>query len=162
MISITKKLEIILKKYIGARRIHAGFIPSLLAISLLAACDNNLVQYKGTCAQQTQQFMDYVHSLAVDEVNTLINDGFKSGPTPDVMNRIDELNTTVSEINIPECNPKAQTVKDALLLYVKETKTYFTVVMGRTVYGDGSVQAQFAKMSDAAMAFEIALEDLRK
>jgi hypothetical protein len=162
MVSITKKPGIILGKVMRARPAYAGFILAILGMVLLAACDAGLIQYKGTCSQQTQQFMDYVHSMAVDELNPLIADGFKTGPTADVMKRIDDLNTKISEINTPECNTKTQIVKDAFLLYMVETRNYFTVVMGRAVYGDGSVQAQFAKMSDAALAFEIALEDLRK
>jgi len=132
----------------------------------LVACgtssDTRLIRYKGTCSQQTQQFMDYVHSMAVDELNPMIVDGYKSGATTDFMKRIDELNTKINDINTPECNPRTEDVKDALILYMRETKSYFTVLLGRTVYGEGSVQAQFAKMSEAAQAFEIALEDLRK
>ena len=132
----------------------------------LVACDTSsgtrLIKYKGTCSQQTQQFMDYVHSVAVDELNPLIVDGYQSGLTTDFMKRIDQLNTKINDINTPECNPKTEDVKDLLILYMRETKSYFTVMIGRAAYGEGSVQAQFAKMSEAAQAFEIALEDLRK
>ena len=128
----------------------------------LVACGDLIIVYKGTCAQQTQQFMDYIHSLARDELTPVIDDGFKSGPTAEVMKRIEELDTRISELDTPECNPRTQAVKDALRDYLLETKNYFMVVAGRAVYGEGPVQAQLAKMYEAGWEFEIALEDLRK
>jgi hypothetical protein len=121
-----------------------------------------MVEYRGTCAQQTQQFMDYIHSLVIDELNPLVEDGFKLGPTADVMKRIEGLDRRISKINTPECNNSTPGVKDALRSYMLEVKTYFNIVAGRAVYGEGSVQAQRSKMSEAGLAFEIALEDLRK
>lgn len=128
----------------------------------LVACGARIIEYKGTCAQQTQQFMDYIHSLVIDELNPVIADGFSSGPTADVMKRIEELDARISELNTPECNTRTQAVKDALRLYMLETRNYFTTVAGRAVYGEGPVQAQLSKMYEAGSAFEIALEDLRK
>ncbi len=128
----------------------------------LVACGARIIEYKGTCAQQTQQFMDYIHSLVIDELNPVIDDGFSSGPTADVMKRIEELDARISELNTPECNTRTQAVKDALRLYLLETRNYFTTVAGRAVYGEGPVQAQLSKMYEAGSAFEIALEDLRK
>lgn len=128
----------------------------------LVACGARIIEYKGTCAQQTQQFMDYIHSLVIDELNPVIDDGFSSGPTADVMKRIEELDARISELNTPECNTRTQAVKDALRLYMLETRNYFTTVAGRAVYGEGPVQAQLSKMYEAGSAFEIALEDLRK
>ena len=129
---------------------------------LLVACDARSLEYRGTCAAQTQQFMDYIHSLVVDELTPAIEDGFHSGRTADVIKRIEELNTRVSEVNTPECNTRTQAVKDALLQYIVETRKYFTIVAGRAVYGEGPVQGQHTKMYEAGLAFEIVFEDLRK
>jgi hypothetical protein len=162
MNSTTKKQEIILKKSIKAKLQYLQFVLPLLVIMLLVACGARGIAYKGTCAEQTQQFMDYVHSLVIEELNPVIEDGFNSGPTADVMKRIEELNTRISELNTPECNTRTQAVKDALLLYMRETRSYFMIVAGRAVYGEGPVQGQLTKMYEAGFAFEIALEDLRK
>ena len=162
MNSITKKEEIILKKSIKAKLQYLRFVLPLLVIMLLVACGARSIAYKGTCAQQTQQFMDYIHSLVIDELTPVIDDGFNSGPTADVMKRIEELDTRISELNTPECNTRTQAVKDALLLYMLETRNYFMIVAGRAVYGEGPVQGQLTKMYEAGFAFEIALEDLRK
>jgi hypothetical protein len=162
MNSITKKQEIILKKSIKANLQSLRFVLPLLVIMLLVACDARTIGYKGTCAQQTQQFMDYTHSLVIDELTPAIKDGFKSGSTADVMKRIEELDARISKLNTPECNPRAQAVKDALRTYMLEVKNYFAVIAGRAVYGEGAVQGQLSKMNEAGLAFEIALEDLRK
>ena len=162
MNSITKKQEIILKKSIQAKLQYLRFVFPLLVMMFLVACGARIIEYKGTCAQQTQQFMDYIHSLVIDELNPVIDDGFSSGPTADVMKRIEELDARISELNTPECNTRTQAVKDALRLYMLETRNYFTTVAGRAVYGEGPVQAQLSKMYEAGSAFEIALEDLRK
>ena len=162
MNSITKKQEIILKKYIKAKLQYLRFVLPLLVILLLVACGARSIAYKGTCAQQTQQFMDYIHSLVIDDLNPVIDDGLNSGPTADVMKRLEELDTRVSELNTPECNTKTQAVKDALRLYMLETRNYFMIVAGRAVYGEGSVQGQLSKVIEAGFAFEIALEDLQK
>jgi hypothetical protein len=162
MNSITKKREIILKKSIKAKLQYLRFVLPLLVIMLLVACGARSIAYKGTCAQQTQQFMDYLHSLVIDELTPVIDDGFNSGPTADVMKRIEELDTRISELNTPECNTRTQAVKDALRLYMVETRNYFMIVAGRAVYGEGPVQGQLTKMYEAGFAFEIALEDLRK
>jgi hypothetical protein len=129
---------------------------------LLVACDTRSVAYKGTCAEQTQQFLDYIHSLVIDELTPVIDEGFHSGPTGEVMKRIEELNTRISKLNTPACNPRTQTVKDALLLYMLETRNYFTTVAGRAVYGEGPVQGQLSRMVEAGFAFEKAFVDLRK
>lgn len=162
MNSITKKREIILKKSIKAKLQYLRFVLPLLVIMLLVACGARIIEYKGTCAQQTQQFMDYLHSLVIDELTPVIEDGFNSGPTAEVMKRIEELDTRISALNTPECNTRTQAVKDALLLYMSETRNYFMIVAGRAVYGEGPVQGQLTKMYEAGFAFEIALEDLRK
>lgn len=162
MNSITKKQEIILKKSIKAKLQYLRFVLPLLVIMLLVACGARIIEYKGTCAQQTQQFMDYIHSLVIDELNPVIDDGFNSGPTADVMKRLDELDTRISELNTPECNTRTQAVKDALRLYMLETRNYFMIVAGRAVYGEGQVQGQLSKVIEAGFAFEIALEDLQK
>jgi hypothetical protein len=106
--------------------------------------------------------MDYVHSLVTDELTPVIEDGIRSGPTTDLMKRIDELYTGINDINTPECNERTQTAKDALLQYVIETRNYFTTVAGRALYGEGSVQGQWTKMYEAGFAFEDAFADLRK
>jgi hypothetical protein len=162
MNSITKKEEIILKKSIKAKLQYLRFVLPLLVSMLVVACGARIIAYKGTCAEQTQQFMDYIHSLVIDELTPVIDDGFNSGPTADVMKRIEELDTRISELNTPECNTRTQAVKDALLLYMLETRNYFMIVAGRAVYGEGPVQGQLTKMYEAGFAFEIALEDLRK
>ena len=162
MNSITKKQEVILKKFIKAKLQYLRFALPLFVIMVLVGCGTRIVTYKGTCAQQTQQFMDYIHSLVIDELNPVIENGFHSEPTAEVIKRIEELDTRIRELNTPECNPRTQAVKDALRLYMLETKNYFTTIAGRAVYGEGPVQGQLSKMNEAGLAFEIALEDLRK
>ena len=162
MNSITKKQEIRLKWTIEAKLQYLRFVLFLLVIMLLAACGAGVITYKGTCAQQTQQFLDYIRSLVIDELTPVIDDGFQSGPTADVMKRIQDLDTRISELNTPECNTTTQAVKEALRLYMLETRNYFSVVAGRAVYGEGPVQAQLSRMYEAGWAFEKAFEDLRK
>ena len=106
--------------------------------------------------------MDYIHSVVIDELTPVIGDGINSGPTADVMKRIEELHTEISKLNTPECNTRTEAVKDALLVYIVETRNYFAIVAGRAVYGEGAVQGQWTKMYEAGFAFELALEDLRK
>jgi hypothetical protein len=73
------------------------------------------------------------------------------------------LDTRVSELNTPTCNPsKAQAVKDSLRQYMLETKNYFSTVAGRAIYGEGQVQAQLSRLNDAGLAFEAALDDMQK
>jgi hypothetical protein len=133
-----------------------------VAILLLTACGPRDIGYTGTCAQQTQQFLDHVHSLVIDEITPVIDDGFKSGPTTDLMKKIETLNAEISELSTPECNPKTQSVKDALGDYMIEVREYFSTVAGRSLYGEGPVQGQLSKMYEAGLALEIALEDVRK
>ena len=162
MKSITKKPEIILKKSINAKLQYLRFVLPLLVIILLVGCAARIIEYKGTCAQQTQQFMDYTHSLVIDELNPVIADGLNSGPTTDVMTRLEKLDKKISELNTPACNTRTQAVKDALRLYMLETKNYFMIVAGRAVYGEGQVQGQLSKVYEAGFSFEIALEDLQR
>jgi len=162
MNSIIKKQEIILKKAIEAKLQYIRFVLPLLVIMLLVACGARIIEYKGTCAQQTQQFMDHIHSLVIDDLNPVIDDGLNSGPTADVMKRLEELDTRISALSTPECNTRTQAAKDALRLYMLETRNYFMVVAGRAVYGEGQVQGQLSKVYEAGFAFEIALEDLQK
>jgi len=151
-----------LKKSIKAKLQYLRFVLPLLVIMLLVACGVRIIEYKGTCAEQTQQFMDYIHSLVIDELTPVIEDGINSGPTADVMKRLEELDTRISELNTPECNTRTEAAKDALRLYMLETRNYFTIVAGRAVYGEGPVQGQWTKMYEAGFAFEITLEDLRR
>gem|GEM_PF-5541274 len=106
--------------------------------------------------------MDYIHSLAMDELTPVIADGFNSGQTADVIKKLEELDARVSELNTPECNTRTQAVKEALRLYMLETRNYFSTVAGRAVYGEGPVQGQLSKMAEAGLAFEKAFEDLQK
>src|SRR5688572_28165216 len=76
---------------------HLRFVLPILLMMLLAACDARIIAYKGTCAQQTQQFSDYIHSLVLDELSPVIEDGFYSGPNADVMKRLQALDTRISE-----------------------------------------------------------------
>jgi hypothetical protein len=78
------------------------------------------------------------------------------------MKRIVELDARVSELDTPGCNTRTLAVKDALRLYMLETRNYFSTVAGRAVYGEGPVQAQLSKMYEAGWAFEKAFTDLRK
>ncbi len=158
----SKKQEFILKKSMEAKREHLRFVLSLLAMMVLAACGAGVIEYQGTCTKQTQQFMDYIHSLVIDELTPVIEEGIHLGPTTEVMKRIEELDIRISELNTPECNTRTEAVKDALLLYMAETRSYFTIVAGRSVYGEGSVQGQWTKMYEAGFAFENALADLQK
>lgn len=162
MISITKEQEIILKKPTKSKLHYLRHVLLFLAILLLVGCSGRSLAYKGTCAQQTQQFMDYVHSLVVDELTPVMKDGFQSGQTTDVIKKLEELDTRVSKLTTPECNPRTPGVKDALRQYMLEVRNYFSVVAGRAIYGEGAVQGQLSKMNEAGYAFEIALEDLRK
>jgi hypothetical protein len=162
MNSRTAKREILLKECMKAKLSFLRFVIPALMILILAACSARVIVYKGTCAEQTQQFLDYIHALVTDELLPVINDGFLSGPTTDVMKRIEELNTRISRLDTPECNTRTKAVKEALLVYMLETRNYFSVVAGRAVYGEGPVQGQRSKMNEAGLAFEIAFEDLRK
>lgn len=162
MNSITDQQDIILKKSTKAQLRYLRFILLALVITLLVACGARPIRYEGTCAQQTQQFMDYIHALAMDELAPVIEAGFQSGRTADVIKKIEELDARISELNTPECNPRTRAVKDALRVYMLETRNYFSTVAGRAVYGEGPVQGQLSKMVEAGWAFEIALEDLRK
>lgn len=128
----------------------------------LAACDAGLIAYKGTCAQQTQQFLDYIYALVTDELTPVIDDGFYAGTSADTMKRLQELDARVSELNTPECNPRTQAVIEALRVYMLETRNYFSTVAGRAVYGEGPVQAQLSKMYEAGLVFEKAFADVRK
>ena len=158
----TEKQEFILKESMKAKLRFLRVVLALWVIMILAACSARGIVYKGTCAEQTQQFLDYVHALVTEELLPVINDGFLSGPTTEVMKRIEELNTTISRLDTPECNTRTKAVKEALLVYMVETRNYFSVVAGRAVYGEGPVQGQRSKMNEAGLAFEIAFEDLRK
>ena len=162
MDSITKKQKIILKKSLKAKLQYLRFVLPLLAIMSLVACGARIIEYKGTCAEQTQQFLDYIHALVINELTPVIDDGFDSEPTAEVIKRIEELDTRISRLDTPECNPTTKAVKDALRLYMLEARNYFAVVAGRAVYGEGPVQGQLSKMYEAGLAFEIAFEDLRK
>ena len=150
-----------MKKPLTAKLQYLQLLP-LWVLMLLVACGARIIEYKGTCAEQTQQFMDYIHSLVIDELTPAIEDGFHSGPTADVMKKVEQLHTRISELNTPECNPRTEAVKDALLLYMVETRNYFTIVAGRAVYGEGQVQGQWTKMYEAGFAFEAAFADLQK
>jgi hypothetical protein len=151
-----------LKKTIQAKLQYFRFVLPLLVIMGLVACGGRVIDYKGTCGQQTQQFLDYVHSLVIDELTPVMEDGFRSGPAADVMKRLEQLDRRISELNTPECNPRTQAVRDSLRLYMVEVRNYFTTVAGRAVYGEGQVQAHLSKMYEAGMAFERAFADVRK
>ena len=69
-----------MNKSIKAKLQYLRFVLPLLVIMLLVACGARMIEYKGTCPQQTQQFMDYIHSLVIDELTPGIDDGFNSGP----------------------------------------------------------------------------------
>ncbi|MFT3890282.1 MAG: hypothetical protein QM730_01500 [Anaerolineales bacterium] len=144
-------------------RARLRFFLPILAILFLAACGNRgTISYRGTCSQQTQQFMDYIHSFVVEKLNPVIQDGVRSD-SYDVMNNMETLDARASEINIPACNAaKADAVKEALRQYMLETKNYFSTIAGRDVYGEGPVQGQLSKMNEAGFALEAALEDLQK
>jgi hypothetical protein len=138
------------------------FVLPSLGILLLVACDGRTIRYQGNCGQQSQQFMDYIYGLVVEELNPAIDDGLNSGSNADVIERIEELDIRISQLNTPACNPKTQAARDALRLYLLETKNYFSTVAGRAVYGEGAVQGQQSKMYEAFLAFEIAFEDVRR
>lgn len=162
MNSVRKQQEIILRKSIRAKLQYLRFVLPLLVVMLLSACGARSIEYQGTCAEQTRQFSDYIHSLVIDELTPVIQEGFNLGPTADVMKKIDDLDTRISELTTPDCNAKTKDVKDALLLYISETRNYFTVVAGRSVYGEGQVQGQWTKMYEAGFAFEMAFADVQK
>ena len=162
MNSITKKQGIILKRSIKAKLQYLRFVLPLLVMMLLVACGTRIIAYKGSCAQQTQQFMDYIHSLVIDELSPVMDDGFNSGPTADVIKRFEHLDSRVFELNTPECNTRTLAVKDALRQYMLEAKNYFMIVAGRAVYGEGAIQGQLSKVVEAGFAFETAIEDAQK
>jgi len=157
----TTKQEFILRTSIEAKLQYLRFLLPLSVMMLLGACGTRIM-YIGTCEQQTKQFAGHIRSLAIDELNPVIDDGFHSGSTVDVMNRIEELNARVSKLNTPHCNPRTQAAKDALRLYMREVRSYFNIVAGRAVYGEGQVQGQLTKVQEAGLALEIALDDLRR
>lgn len=134
----------------------------LIAIFLLAGCRARPVAYRGSCAEQTHQFLDDIHSIVIDDLAPVIDAGFESDLNPGVIEQIEKLDARVSQMNTPACNPRTETVKDTLRLYMLETKNYFTTVAGRAVYGEGPVQAQLSKMNEAGAAFELAFADVLK
>src|SRR5512141_2401821 len=101
----TKEPEFIRKKPIKEALQYLRFVLPLLVILLLAACSTRIM-YSGTCANQTKQFLSYIRSLVIDELNPVIDDGFALGPTTDVMNRLDELGAKAGKRNIPECDTR--------------------------------------------------------
>ena len=151
-----------MKKPTQAKLPYLRFVLPLLATLSLVGCGLGTVEDKETCAEQTQQFSDDIHSLVVDELTPVIENGLSLGPNAEVMRKIEQLIARTSELATLECNPRTQAVKDALLLYMMETRNYFSTVAGRAVYGEGPVQAQQSKMYEAGLAFEIAFENLRK
>lgn len=156
------KPEILFEKLIRTNLRSLRFVLLFPVVVSLAACQARSIAYRGTCAQQTQQFADYVYSVVMDELTPAIEDGFRSESTADVIEQIEKLDAKVSKLNTPECNPRTQGVKDALRIYLLETRSYFSVVAGRAVYGEGPVQAQRSKMYEAGLAFEAAFIDMRK
>lgn len=134
----------------------------LAAVTVLVGCTARSAAYEGSCAQQTQQFLDDIHSLVLEELRPVIDQGFDSERPANVIAQIEKLDATVSQIDTPVCNPKTQAVKDTLRLYMLESKNYFSTVAGRAVYGEGPVQAQLSKMYEAGTAFEVAFANVRK
>ncbi len=159
---LTEKREIILITSAKAKLRYLRSVIPILTMMSLAACTARGIAYRGTCAQQTQQFLDYIYSLVMDELTPVIDDGFFAGPSADTMKRLQELDTRVSELNTPECNPRTQAVIEALRVYMLETRNYFSTVAGRAVYGEGPVQAQLSRMYEAGLEFEKSFADVRK
>lgn len=149
----------------NARRIKRQTLRFALAFTatiLLVACSSQVREYRGTCAQQTQQFLDHVRTLVTDELTPVIRDGFHAGSSPVVIKSIEELDARVSKLSTPACNPSTTAAKEALRLYLLETRNYFSTVAGRAVYGEGQVQAHLSKMYEAGLAFELALIEVQK
>lgn len=151
------------QKSIRASPRFLQFVLLLLVFISLVACAPRVIQYKGTCAEQTEQFLDYIHTLVIGEFTPVIEDGFNLQlSSQETIKRIEELETKLSELNIPKCNKATQAVKDALLQYMLEARLFFTIMTARSIYGDVIVQLQLTKMNQAGLAFERAFEDLRK
>ena len=159
MNSTTIKQGFVLIKSIKANLYQLRYILLLLVMVLLAACGDHTM-YIGTCAQQTRQFAGYIHSIIIDELNPAVEAGLKSGPTAALDNRLLDLDEKVFELSTPKCNPKTQTAKEMLRLYMLAVRNYFSTVAGRAVYGEGAVQGQLSGVTDAGLAFETAMEDL--
>ena len=88
MYPIPHEPESILKRSTPARRrVLRVALPVLMSL-VLAACGARNTTYQGTCAQQTQQFMDYVHALVVDELNPVIEEGVQSGDNAETIQKI--------------------------------------------------------------------------
>lgn len=151
-----------MNKTIQAKLRYLRLVLPLVVSMVLAACAARIIQYQGNCGQQTQQFLDHIHALVRDEISPVLEDGYRSGPSADVMRRISALDQKISDINTPECNARTEAVKDSLRLYLLEARNYFTTVAGRAVYGEGQVQGHLSKLVEAGLAFEKAFVDVQK
>ena len=138
---------------------YLRFILPLVAVLFLSACGNRVL-YIGTCTQQTQQFVDRLRPIVVDELNPVIEEGLASGPSADINNKIVELDAKVSAINTPDCNPKTKAAKELLRQYMLEVRNYFSTVAGRALYGEGEVQGHLSAVFEANLAFETAMDEL--
>ena len=147
------------QEFIPLKSNHLRFVLLLLAALLLSACGDRVL-YVGTCNQQTQQFVDRIRPIVVDELNPVIEQGLASGPSAEINNKIVELDAKVSEINTPDCNPKTQAAKELLRQYMLEVRNYFSTVAGRALYGEGEVQGQLSAVFEANLAFETAMDEL--
>jgi hypothetical protein len=137
-------------------------ILSVLAGMVLAACGDRAL-YAGTCEQQTKQFVSNIFSIVNDELNPMIEEGLQAGPaTAGVIAQLEELDARVSELNTPACNPKTEAAKDSMRSYMLEVRNYFSTIAGRALYGEGAVQAQLEKVYESSLAFETALDELRR
>lgn len=151
-----------LNKFLGGTGRALRFILPFLLFMSLTACTAHGVGYQGTCEEQIEQFLGDIRALVINDLNPAIVDGFKAGPSAEVMQKLDEVSSSAYALQAPACNPGTRQVKEALQLYLLETKNYFNVVAGRAVYGEGSVQAQRSKMDAAGWNFEMAYDDLKR
>lgn len=147
------------QEFIPQKPKYLQFILPILAVLFLAACGDRVL-YIGTCTQQTQQFVNRIRPIVIDELNPVIEQGLASGPSADINNKIVELDAKVSEINTPDCNPKTQAAKELLRQYMLEVRNYFSTVAGRALYGEGEVQGQLSAVFEANLAFETAMDEL--
>ena len=146
----------------GVRFRRVVVIISVLMSTTLSACGNRLL-FAGSCEQQTKQFVEDLLTFVNDELNPVIEQGLQAGEaTAEVIETLETLDARVSEMRTPSCSPKTETAKDALRSYMLEVRNYFSTIAGRDVYGEGSVQAQLEKVYESSLAFETALDEVRR
>jgi hypothetical protein len=129
---------------------------------ILSACGERVL-FAGTCEQQTKQFVGSILFIVNNELNPVIEEGLNAGQaTTEVIEKLEDLDARVSKLDPPACNPKTEAALDSMRSYMLEVRNYFSTIAGRALYGEGAVQAQREKVYESSLAFETALDEVRR